>query len=121
MTSELDLFSAALVAHEDTARFELAQARGAARQFAIENHGENKYGIPYSVTADDVRSLLALPKMDSKKNNWMGAVFMERNKKGLRIWERSGRYHYSETPGSHGNHLPVWVLVKETLEAKGVI
>lgn len=121
MNFEASLRDRALDLHEITADTDLQRARYAVRQYAIENHGEEKYGVPYSATADDVRELREIQPDETgeRGNNWMGAVFLERDNSGNRVWEPSGRRWHSRTRGSHANELQIWVLSQYYLHLIG--
>ncbi len=65
-----------------------------------------KYGIDAYVTADDARKVFEaipdVPGPERLSRNFLGAVFAPK------CWEFTGKYHKSETEGSHRNDLKCW-------------
>lgn len=68
-----------------------------------------KYGIDAYVTADDARKVFEaipdVPGPERLSRNFLGAVFAPM------CWEFTGKYHKSETEGSHSNDLKCWRYV----------
>ena len=85
---------------------DLQRARSAARQYALENWGETKYGIPYSCTIEDVREILGIKPDINGRNKFLGSVFKESD------WDNTGRIHRNnKTPGCHARPVPIWRLL----------
>lgn len=83
----------------------LDRARAKARHYCRTNHGNIKYGIPYSVTMDDVRELLDIQTASgTKANNVHGAVFKTKEFK----W--TGQFYHSKTENSHARIIRIWQL-----------
>lgn len=65
--------------------------------------------LGHGITADELRSIAGIETVKrgtpyQKSNNFMGCVFRDRR------FVMSGDFRRSNTAGSHGNRLPVWVL-----------
>lgn len=101
--SQLDIMEQVLAGHERGERAALITwLRGQLVKLYVRRRSEGDDRV--FVTADDARALLARSGRDPDGNrNWLGAVFRGAG------WEPiEERWHFSETPGSHGNRLRCW-------------
>lgn len=68
--------------------------------------------LGHGITADELRSIAGIETVKrgtpyQKSNNFMGCVFRDKR------FKMSSETRRSETKGSHGNRLPVWVLAEK--------
>jgi len=109
--------------HEIKHKEELQEARNLARQFGLENRGQEKYGLPYSCTADDVNELMEQQGVTGNKA-WMGSVFREKDKNDNNVWNGDpgrGYRYYSKKEGNHAREIRIWCLNREYLQLMGRI
>ena len=103
--TEAEKQKAILIMMEKDNKSWLYEARKRARRFCYQNKGFPKYGIPYSITSDDVRELMGIENSGFKySNNVMGSLFRDGR------FKKTGEYYASKALGSHGSIRAIWVL-----------
>lgn len=118
--TELDLRVAVHAHNESVHAVKLQEARYNLRMYGIENHGEEKYAIPYSATSEDARILGEITAGKPGKQNWMGSLFKEKVD-GMDVWTCTGRWYEQKARGQHARPVRIWCLTREWLSLHGRI
>lgn len=117
MPEQLDLFAeqdkkqAILELLEKRSPEFVTEARNLARHFCLDRErGMRLYGVPYTVTADDLWEYMDFERNCTGNNRIMGSVF----RKGfVRIGNRQSRIK-----GHHAYEIKLWTIAEHVDEAK---